>query len=91
MIRQTDGGVIMEVRVKTGSHRFALYRKNGRLIIEITSPPREGKANLEIVKGLKRLFGKDVEIVRGLRSRDKVILIRNATAEYVRTILEKSI
>ncbi len=42
------------------------------------SPPKEGKANLEIVKGLKRIFRKDVEIVKGFKGREKVILVKGA-------------
>jgi uncharacterized protein (TIGR00251 family) len=83
MMKETRDGLIIEVMVKPNSKRFALTRKDGQLILEVTSPPREGKANMEIIKGLKRLFGKDVEIVRGLKSKDKVILVRGANADEV--------
>jgi uncharacterized protein (TIGR00251 family) len=83
MIKQTENGVLIEVRIKPNSKRFALSEKNGQPILEVTSPPREGKANLEIVKGLKRLFGKDVEIVKGSKSREKLILVKNADKEEI--------
>ena len=81
MIKQTENGVLIEVRIKPNSKRFALSKKGGQLILEVTSPPREGKANLEIVKGLKRLLRRDVEMVRGFKTRDKVILIKNFRKE----------
>lgn len=83
MIRQTEKGVLMEVKVKPNSKRFALARKGGQLVLEVVSPAREGKANLEIVKGLKRLFGRDVEIVKGSRKRRKVILVKGAKIELL--------
>ena len=81
MIKQTGNGVLIEVKVKPNSKRFAFFEKNGQLILEVVSPPKEGKANLEIVKELKRMFGKDVKIVKGLKSREKVILIRGLGKE----------
>ena len=87
MIRETADGVLLEIKVKPGSRRFALYEKDGKLILEVTSPPHEGKANLEIVKGLKRLLGKDVEIVSGFKAKDKVILVRGANKEDVEKTL----
>lgn len=87
MIRQAENGVLIGVRVKTGSKRFALSRKGDNLILEVTSPPREGKANEEMLKGLKRMFGRDVEIVRGARSKDKVILVRGAKKRDIENII----
>jgi len=83
MIKQTENGVLIEVRAKPNSRSFGLFRRDGRLILEVTSPPQEGKANLEIVRGLKRLLGRDVEIVRGLKGKDKLILVKDSTVEYV--------
>lgn len=83
MIRQTENGVLIEVKVRPNSKRFALIRRADHLILEVTSPPKEGRANLEILKGLKRLFGRDVEIVKGRKSREKVILVKNANKEEI--------
>jgi uncharacterized protein (TIGR00251 family) len=88
MMKETKDGLIIEVRVKPNSKRFALTRKDDQLILEVTSPAKEGKANMEIIKGLKRLFGKDAEIVSGLRSRDKVILVRGANLSEVSSRLQ---
>ncbi len=89
MIKQTENGVLIGVRIKPNSKRFALSRKDDQLILEITSPPKEGRANTEIVKGLKRIFGRDVEIVKGFKGREKVILVRNARDAEINKILQK--
>jgi uncharacterized protein (TIGR00251 family) len=86
MIKQTENGVIIGARIKPNSKRFALTRKNGRIIIEVISPPHEGKANVEVVKELKRMFKREVEIMKGLRSKDKVILVRGAEMSEIETL-----
>ena len=89
MIRQTENGVLLEVRVKPSSKRFALSEKDGQLILEVTSPPKEGKANLEIVRALKKMFGKDVEIVKGFKSKSKIILIKGMKTGEFRSLIDK--
>lgn len=89
MIKQTENGILIEVKVKPNSKRFALTRKNEQLVLEVTSPPKEGKANLDIVKGLKRMLGRDVKIVKGLKSKEKVIFVKSATSEEVEICLEE--
>ncbi|MBU4308669.1 MAG: DUF167 domain-containing protein, partial [Nanoarchaeota archaeon] len=39
--------------------------------------PVEGKANLELLKTLKKYFGKQVEIVSGFKSQKKIVEVRN--------------
>ena len=77
-IRAVKDGVVIEIRVKANSRRFG-FREG--FILEVTGPAREGKANQEIQKGLRRLLGRDVEIVKGMRSRDKAILVKGASIE----------
>jgi uncharacterized protein (TIGR00251 family) len=83
MIRNHPNGIIIEVRVRTNSPRFSLSEKNGEFFIEVTSPPQEGKANTEIVKSLRKLTGHDVEILKGLKSKNKLILIKGARKEDI--------
>lgn len=88
MIRQTEKGVLIEVRVKPNSKSFALLRKGNRLVLEVTSPPKEGKANVEIVRELKRMLGKDVEIVKGFKYREKLILLRGLKIDEVQELIK---
>lgn len=41
--------------------------------INIKAKPEHNKANIELIKFLKKYFKKEVEIIRGLKSRNKVI------------------
>ena len=86
-IKTHPKGVIIEVRVRTNSAGFSLLERDDSLIIEVTSPPQEGKANAEIIKKLKKLTGHDVEIVKGMKSKNKLILIRGATKEEIEKLI----
>lgn len=44
--------------------------------VNIKEPAREGKANKEIIKFFSKLFKKDVKIVKGLKSKEKILKIR---------------
>ena len=80
--------MLIEVRVRTNSNSFSLYEKDGRLILEVKAPPREGEANAEIIKELRRALKKDVEIASGFKSKDKVLLVRNAKREDVEKLFK---
>lgn len=82
-MKQAGNDVILEARVKPNSGRFGIKKKGEHLIIEVVSPPREGKANAEIIKELGRITGKEIRIIRGFRSRDKVILVKGAELEEI--------
>ena len=66
---------IIKIRVKTNSKTFKITDIGDYLLVEVTSPAKDNKANIEIVKGLKKHFGKDVEIVKGFKSKEKIIKI----------------
>jgi uncharacterized protein (TIGR00251 family) len=66
---------IIKIRVKPDSPRFRVSDRGDHLLVEVTSPARDNKANQELLKGLKRHFGKDIVILKGFRSRDKMIAV----------------
>ena len=43
----------------------------------IKEKPIDGKANLALEKFLKKYFGKKVEVVKGLKSKNKIIEVGN--------------
>ena len=45
------------------------------LIIHIAAPPDKDKANRELIRFLSKMLKKRVEIVKGMRSRDKFVKI----------------
>ncbi len=87
MMRKTKNGLLIEIHVKTNARRFRVYEKGDRLIVEVVSPPREGKANAEIIKELKKLFRRDVKVVRGFGQNRKLVLIRDANEKSVQGIM----
>ena len=50
----------IKVRVKTGCKQFSVQEKGYGLFVCLTEQPKEGKANTELVKELKKYFKKEV-------------------------------
>ena len=68
----------VKVRVKPGSKKVKVERVGDTLVVSVRSPAREGKANAELSEVLAEYYGvpkSRVRIVRGHRSRDKVVEI----------------
>ncbi|MEA2090228.1 MAG: DUF167 domain-containing protein [Thermoproteota archaeon] len=85
---QTVEGTILGIRVKLKAEKFSV-KQNHEIVVFCRAPPKKGKANKEIVKNLKKIFHKKVEIVSGLKSKNKTILIRNCKLEEAKKILEQ--
>jgi uncharacterized protein len=70
------------VRVKPGAKREAVGGRHGdALVVAVTAPAIEGKANEAVRKALAKAFGvrkQDVEILAGERGRDKVVEVPDA-------------
>jgi uncharacterized protein (TIGR00251 family) len=68
---------LLKVRVQPGSSRNELAgKRDGAVIVRVTAPPAEGKANTAACKLLAERAGippSRVEVVRGALRRDKVI------------------
>ncbi|MGC9294636.1 MAG: DUF167 domain-containing protein [Thermoplasmata archaeon] len=68
--------MIINVKVKEGNK--PIEQKDGYLIVYTNEPREENKANKDIIKQLAKFYKKDfreIRIIRGGRSRDKVIEI----------------
>ena len=66
----------VRVRVKPNSKRQAVREEGGVLVVQVKSPPVEGKANEELREVLAKHFGvpkSAVRVVSGHRSRNKVV------------------
>ena len=68
---------LVRVRVQPGAKRDELAGlRDGRLVVRVTAPPVEGKANTAVCKLLAKITGippSRVEVVRGASSREKTI------------------
>ena len=61
----------LNIKVVPNSGRQDFDEESGKVYLK--KLPEGGKANLELVKFLKKHFGKNVRIVSGLSSRKKVV------------------
>jgi len=82
ILKNFKDGILINVRVKPNSSTFSIKR-NSQIIINCKSSPEKNKANIEIIKELERIFNREVEILFGLKSNKKSILIHNISEEEV--------
>ena len=87
-IRKSKDGILLSVKVNPSSGRFGLHVEAGRVLIDLKGKPEKGRANLELVAGLRKIFGRDVFVVKGHKGRDKVILVKNLSEEELKKIIE---
>ena len=81
-------GVLVKVKVKPHSNHFRIKRERKGLVLEVKSPPIKGKANREIKEEFQKNWGKEVEILKGFRSKNKIILIKKARIEEIEGYLK---
>lgn len=67
----------MKVRVKAGSSKNLVEKKGDGLVVYVRERAVEGRANKAAVKLLKKFFGRDVRIVKGFKSREKIISVQD--------------
>ena len=65
--------MLIKVRVKTKSQERKIVLEDNIYKVYVKSFPEKGKANQELIKILSKEFKKKATIIKGLKSRDKVI------------------
>jgi uncharacterized protein (TIGR00251 family) len=67
---------IKTVRVKPNSPKTRIVSEtDSELIVEVAAPAENNKANIELIKFLSKKFGKNVKIIRGLKTKRKLIIL----------------
>lgn len=70
-------GDVVEVKVKPNASKSeVLGCEQGVLKVNVKAPADKGKANKELIKLLSKHYKKKVEIISGLKSRDKRVVLR---------------
>ena len=87
----TTQGTVLDIYVKPNSKKFKIKIEEDELIVSCRETPIKGRVNKEVIKELSKLFKKRTEILSGFASKQKRILIRDASAEEVNEILSKYI
>lgn len=67
---------ILQITVKLNAPETKILEQNGQeLKIALNAKPIEGEANRELIRFLKKEFNCEVEIIRGLKSKKKIVRI----------------
>tara|TARA_B100000959_G_C14936029_1_gene605770 strand:- start:97 stop:414 length:318 start_codon:yes stop_codon:yes gene_type:complete len=82
---ETDGSIILRLRAIPRSRQagFGPVRA-GRLVVRITRPPVDGKANQELLNTLASALGckrAQLSIVQGVTTRDKTVRVATPPAD----------
>jgi uncharacterized protein (TIGR00251 family) len=86
-VNETKDGVILEVFVKPNSQRFDIVVGDDEIVVFCTEQPVKGKVNKELVKEFSKLFHAKVELVSGLTSKQKRLLIKGVAKNEVEQLL----
>lgn len=84
MLRKAPEGVVLKIRVVPGSGKFEIGEEDPwthELKIKVKEPAREGGANRGLVAQLGKVFERNVEIIKGHKSRSKEVLVRDIGSE----------
>jgi uncharacterized protein (TIGR00251 family) len=83
----TSEGTLIKVIVKPKSKNFKVISEEENLLVFCRSVPEQGKVNRELIKELSRLLKREVMMVSGFTSKEKVILVKDTTLEELGRLL----
>lgn len=71
--------MILSIKVKPNSKKQSIEKiSETNYLINLKQPAQDNKANLELIKLLKKHFKKDIKIIKGHQSKNKIIEVNNA-------------
>lgn len=69
--------MIIKVKVKPNSNAQEIIKTGeNEYKISLKEKAEDNKANIKLLKLLKRYFGKEAKIVKGLKSKNKIVEIK---------------
>ena len=71
-----EADMIIKVKVNPNSKKQEIVKDDKEYVVYVKSAPENNKANLELIKLLKKYFGREIEIKSGFTSRKKRIEIK---------------
>jgi uncharacterized protein (TIGR00251 family) len=91
-LRDTGSGLTLRVRVQPRASKDALGgEREGALVVRVSAPPVEGRANEALARLLGQALGvapSAVRVLRGGTGRDKLVAVDGVSAETARGRLE---
>jgi len=91
-LKRVEKGCIIMVEVipnSTTTRIIEADRWRKRLRISVAARPRQGEANRELVWYMSTVLGRDVELERGARGRNKTLLVFGCTPEEIEAKLRR--
>ncbi len=86
-----EHGALLPVKVELGARRREIKRwQGGRLKVTVQAAPEQGKANRAAIVLLARSLGlrkSQIEVLSGITSREKTLLVRKVSAERLADLL----
>ncbi|MBU0894772.1 MAG: DUF167 domain-containing protein [Nanoarchaeota archaeon] len=65
--------MILKLRVRSNSKEQSVENKGDYYLVRLKSAAKGGKANIELLKLLKKYFKKNSKIIKGVKSKDKLV------------------
>ncbi|MDD3363847.1 MAG: DUF167 domain-containing protein [Syntrophomonas sp.] len=88
-VGEVVGGVRLEVRVQPRSSRNQVVGEQaGALKVKLTAPPVDGEANAALIgflSGYLKIPRKDINLIKGETSRNKIVEIMGISPEELRS------
>ena len=88
-ITENINGTIINVFVKPSQQKFDIVIDGDEIIVFSTEEPVKGKVNKQILKELAELFNARVELLTGVTSRQKRLLVIGVEKSRVEQLLFK--
>jgi uncharacterized protein (TIGR00251 family) len=86
-LAETKNGTIIEVFVKPKSTKFEVSLEGDECVVRCTEEPVKGKVNKKLLKAFSKLFHTNVELVSGITSRQKRLLLKGIAKSEVESLL----
>ncbi|GBE61555.1 UPF0235 C15orf40 homolog, putative [Babesia ovata] len=90
-----NGSLLLKVRVKPGAKFTQLVGNfEDPLAVQVAAPPREGECNealVEFIGDVLKLKKRDVSLISGHKSRDKVLAITGIAMSSAEELLQRQL
>lgn len=94
-LRSDNKGISFAVKVVPRSPRNSITEvREGAVVVRLSAPPVEGKANVALISFLAEFFGLrkgQICLKIGEKSRHKVVTIKNIEAKYIEDKIARAI
>lgn len=89
-MQRKDNGLLFKIKVQPGASKNRVIGFSGdALKIKLTAPPEKGKANEQLIEFLAeklQIKKASLSIIKGFKSREKIIKIQEIKEEDLRAI-----